>query len=529
MIYYPLSTLMLAGIRDVLVISTPARPARVPAPAGRRSAVGAPISLRRAALARRVWPRPSSSAATSSAGARAASCSATTSSTARTSASILAARRPPHARRHDLRLPRAATRAPTASSSSTTQGRADRHRGEAGPPRSNYAVTGLYFYDNRVVDIAREIRPSARGELEITDVNARYLELGSCRSSGWAAAPPGSTPAPTSRCCRPPCSSRRSSSGRASRSPVRRRSPIAWATSMRRSWSAWPSRSARPAYGQYLLQHASGAESPVKVTPTGFPDVLVDRAGGHRRRARVLPGDLARATSSATRGSSSTSCRTITAARSQGTLRGLHYQIEQPQGSWCAWSRGEVFDVAVDLRRSSPTFGRWVGEVLSATNQRQLWIPPGFAHGFYVTEPSRPTSSTSAPTYYAPGARPHAPLGRPRARHRLAPARWARADPLRQGRRCAGRFATRRPTREPSGPAKVADHRGRGPARPGAAGDAPRPAGRSSRLRLPRSRRHPAGVGRRASCSGERRPWSSTRPPTPPWTRPSARPNGPRQ
>jgi dTDP-4-dehydrorhamnose 3,5-epimerase len=82
-------------------------------------------------------------------------------------------------------------------------------------------------------------------------------------------------------------------------------------------------------------------------------------------------------------------------------LRGLHYQVRQPQGKLVRVVAGEVFDVAVDLRRSSPTFSRWVGERLSARNRRMMWVPPGFAHGFLVlSETAEFLYKTT--DYYAP-------------------------------------------------------------------------------------------------------------------------------
>jgi len=85
----------------------------------------------------------------------------------------------------------------------------------------------------------------------------------------------------------------------------------------------------------------------------------------------------------------------------QGILRGLHYQIKQPQGKLVRVISGKVFDVAVDLRNSSPTFGQWVGIMLSAENKLIFWVPPGFAHGFYVISPEA-EFVYKCTDYYAP-------------------------------------------------------------------------------------------------------------------------------
>lgn len=85
----------------------------------------------------------------------------------------------------------------------------------------------------------------------------------------------------------------------------------------------------------------------------------------------------------------------------QGVLRGLHYQVQQPQGKLVRVVAGEVFDVAVDIRPNSPTYGQWVGEILSGANKRQLWVPPGLAHGFMVLSESAEFLYKTT-DYYAP-------------------------------------------------------------------------------------------------------------------------------
>jgi dTDP-4-dehydrorhamnose 3,5-epimerase len=121
----------------------------------------------------------------------------------------------------------------------------------------------------------------------------------------------------------------------------------------------------------------------MKVTPTAIPDVLLVEP-------RVFQDDRGffletyQATKYAAAGIAGPMVQDNHSGSRRGVLRGLHYQIHQPQGKLVAVTFGEVFDVAVDLRRASPTFGRWVGVALSAQEHKQLWVPPGFAHGFLV-------------------------------------------------------------------------------------------------------------------------------------------------
>ena len=127
---------------------------------------------------------------------------------------------------------------------------------------------------------------------------------------------------------------------------------------------------------------------PYTVTPTAIADVLVlePKVFGDARGfffESFNARDFAQAT-----GLDVAFVQDNHSQSARGVLRGLHYQIQHPQGKLVRVVRGEVFDVAVDLRRRSPTFGRWVGERLSAENRRQLWVPPGFAHGFVVLSES---------------------------------------------------------------------------------------------------------------------------------------------
>ena len=139
----------------------------------------------------------------------------------------------------------------------------------------------------------------------------------------------------------------------------------------------------------------------MKVTRTAIPDVMLiePRVFGDAR-GFFYESFNERAFTEAT-GVQTTFVQDNHSKSVKGVLRGLHYQIQQPQGKLVRVVVGEVFDVAVDLRRSSPTFGKWVSAVLSAENKAQFWVPPGFGHGFVVTSPTAEFLYKTT-EYYAP-------------------------------------------------------------------------------------------------------------------------------
>ena len=139
----------------------------------------------------------------------------------------------------------------------------------------------------------------------------------------------------------------------------------------------------------------------MKVTPTAIPDVLIieSKVFGDAR-GFFYESFNQKAFNDAT-GTKYQFVQDNHSRSSKDVLRGLHYQIQQPQGKLVRVVRGAVFDVAVDIRKSSPTFGQWVGVELSEENHKQLWMPPGFAHGFLVTSESAEFLYKTT-DYYAP-------------------------------------------------------------------------------------------------------------------------------
>lgn len=138
----------------------------------------------------------------------------------------------------------------------------------------------------------------------------------------------------------------------------------------------------------------------MRVSPTALPGVLLVQPAIHRdMRGHFL--ETFHADRYAQAGIPGPFVQDNLSFSQRGVLRGLHYQWPNPQGKLVYVLQGEVFDVAVDIRRDSPTFGRWVGVTLSADNHHQLWIPPGFAHGFCVTS-NTAYVAYKCTEYYAP-------------------------------------------------------------------------------------------------------------------------------
>ncbi len=139
----------------------------------------------------------------------------------------------------------------------------------------------------------------------------------------------------------------------------------------------------------------------MKVTPTAIPDVLlIEPKVFGDDRGFFFESYNQQAFEQAT-GIGVTFVQDNHSKSAKNVLRGLHYQIKQPQGKLVRVVQGEVFDVAVDIRKDSKTHGKWVGQILSAENKRQLWIPPGFAHGFLtLSETAEVLYKTT--DYYAP-------------------------------------------------------------------------------------------------------------------------------
>jgi dTDP-glucose 4,6-dehydratase len=388
MIYYPLTTLMLAGIRDILIISTPQDTPRFEQLLGDGSAVGL-TSLRGAAqpgrpgaglhhrrrFRRRCIPRPW--------------CWATTSSTATTG--------------HELQLRaasagsrRAAPRcSPTRCSDPErygvvefdAKGRAISLEEKPKAPKSNYAVTGLYFYDNQVVDVARNLKPSPRGELEITDLNRIYLEWAAQRRDhgprhAWLDTGTHESLLEASQFIE--------TIEKRQGLKVACPEEIAW----RRAGSTTQHWRAGRTAGQERLR-------PVPAEPAEGNGCCRDEISS-ARHSRMCCSSNPRC-SATTRGFFFESWNKRTFAENSvstglragqpfplgaNVLRGLHYQIEQPQGKLV---RGHGRRGVRRGRGHAPLLAhlRPSGSAsLSAENKRMIWMPPGFAHGFLVLSES---------------------------------------------------------------------------------------------------------------------------------------------
>ncbi len=278
--------------------------------------------------------------------------------------------------------------------------------------------------------MARSLKPSPRGELEITDLNRLYLERGMLnvetlgRGHAWLDTGTHDSLLDAAQFV----------------ATIEKRQGLKIACPEEVAWrNGWiddeallRACGAARSLGLWPLSQGHRRRGPaMKATPLALPEVLLLEPRAFEDSRGLFFESFNARVFRETAGESLTFVQDNQSISRRGVVRGLHYQLPpHAQGKLVRAVAGEIFDVAVDIRRSSPRFGLWVGEVLSAANRHQLWIPAGFAHGFIaLTEGAEVVYK--ATDFYDKAAERGDPLGRSDARYRLA--RDCRADPFGQG------------------------------------------------------------------------------------------------
>ena len=289
--------------------------------------------------------------------------------------------------------------------------------------------------------LAKSLKPSARGELEITDLNRAYLTLGALhverlgRGTAWLDTGTHNSLLDAGVFVR--IIEERQGLKVACVEEIAWR----WDSSMPSSYLKLAKPLEKSGYGEYLVRIVNErGRNREAVHPMKFTKRRSTACSSSSRRCSAMRADSSwkpgKRRSLPPPASTRHSCRTITAARSNGRCAGCICRWPHTQGKLVRVASGSVFDVVVDLRRSSPSFGAWWGVELSAENHRMLWVPPGLAHGILVTSPSA-DFLYKCTDVLQPGGRANPRLGRSDARHSMAAAARRRARIVGQG--CAGK------------------------------------------------------------------------------------------